>query len=274
MRDDERPSEAERCFYETTSKKNLTGVRGRASRRGNKGPVKTPYDLLRGKAKKEYAGASRLEVYQLYEREIVPYDIFSRWQKSTQQEAMTLWRKKYPIKEIIESMGVTTYKFYQIIKDLGIHAQEKQSLENTTSSAQISTGPNSRWTQQEIDYLREAYKNYMNGPEEPKSKQGAARLIYESKRLNRTLGSIENALYTKLETNYTEPTDSVAEIERLRAENTLIKDKISDITDRLNELEALVNDWYNSGRIQKILELSKFSQKLKGLVEDLTSLLN
>jgi hypothetical protein len=121
-----RPSEAELVFHSTTSKKLLSGVRGRASRTGRTGPVRTPVDFLRGKAKKEYMQNSEVKVYNMYENRVLPYEEFKELPIEKQVVLMTKWREEIGTNNIIRDMKVSRKKFYnEILKNLGIETKPR-----------------------------------------------------------------------------------------------------------------------------------------------------
>lgn len=121
-----RRSEAEMAFSATTSKKNLSGVRGRASRTGRKGPVMTPVDFLRGRAKKEYMKNSEVRVYNMYEEKVIPYDEFKELPVEKQVVLMTKWRDEIGTNNIIKDMKISRKKFYsEVLKSLGIETKPR-----------------------------------------------------------------------------------------------------------------------------------------------------
>ncbi|HHX74757.1 MAG TPA: hypothetical protein GX699_07625 [Firmicutes bacterium] len=122
----DRPTEAELIFHSTTSKKLLSGVRGRVSRTGRTGPVRTPVDFLRGKAKKEYMGNSEVKVYNMYEDQVLPYEEFKELPIEKQVVLMTKWREEIGTNNIIRDMKVSRKKFYsEILKNLGIETKPR-----------------------------------------------------------------------------------------------------------------------------------------------------
>lgn len=146
--EDEKPSEAEQAFTATTSKKNLSGVRGRASRTGRKGAIMTPVDFLRGKAKKEYMQNSEVRVYNMYESKVIPYDEFKELPVEKQVVLMTKWREEIGTNNIIKDLKISRKKFYSdVLTSLGIETkprgnsrrlrEAKQNSESESSNQQI-----------------------------------------------------------------------------------------------------------------------------------------
>ncbi|MDW7650056.1 MAG: hypothetical protein SCK29_05390 [Bacillota bacterium] len=122
----EKPSEAEQAFTSTTSKKNLSGVRGRASRTGRKGAVMTPVDFLRGKDKKEYMKNSEVRVYNMYDEQVLPYEEFKELPVDKQVVLMTKWREDVGTNNIIKEMKISRKKFYsEVLKNLGIETKPR-----------------------------------------------------------------------------------------------------------------------------------------------------
>jgi len=122
----ERLSEAEQLFNASTSKKNLSGVRGRASRTGRTGAVMTPVDFLTGKAKKEYMKNSEVILYNMYDNQIIPYDEFRTLPIEKQVTLMTRWREEVGTNNIIKELKISRKKFYEeVLKTLGIETKPR-----------------------------------------------------------------------------------------------------------------------------------------------------
>lgn len=121
-------SDAEQLFYASTSKKNLSGVRGRASRTGRTGPVMTPVDFLTGKAKKDYMKNSEVILYNMYDNRIIPYEEFKTLPVEKQVALMTRWREEVGTNNIIKELKVSRKKFYEeVLKSLGIETKPRGS---------------------------------------------------------------------------------------------------------------------------------------------------
>lgn len=124
----EQLSEAEQLFYASTSKKNLSGVRGRASRTGRTGAVMTPVDFLKGKAKKDYMKNSEVILYNMYDNQIIPYDEFKTLPVEKQVALMTRWREEIGTNNIIKELRISRKKFYdEVLKTLGIETKPRGS---------------------------------------------------------------------------------------------------------------------------------------------------
>lgn len=124
--DEYKPSEAELVFSSTTSKKNLSGVRGRASRTGRKGPVMTPVDFLRGREKKAYMKNSEVKVYNMYDEKVLPYEEFRELPIEKQVVLMTKWREGIGTNNIIKDMKISRKKFYsEVLTSLGIETKPR-----------------------------------------------------------------------------------------------------------------------------------------------------
>lgn len=146
--DEGRQSEAEQVFCSTTSKKNLSGVRGRASRTGRKGAVMTPVDFLRGRAKKDYMQNSEVRVYNMYEEKVLPYEEFKELPVEKQVVLMTKWRDQIGTNNIIKDMKISRKKFYsEVLKSLGIETKPRgrrpkkaeDSLDNVMQEIEIAS---------------------------------------------------------------------------------------------------------------------------------------
>jgi hypothetical protein len=77
-----------------TLKKNLSGVRGRASRTGKITTLRTPISLLTGKARIEYQNNSKVDEYNMY-TEIMSYEEFIKLPLETQKNVLQQWRDTY-----------------------------------------------------------------------------------------------------------------------------------------------------------------------------------
>jgi len=121
-------SDAEQLFYASTSKKNLSGVRGRASRTGRTGPVMTPVDFLKGRAKKEYMKNGEVILYNMYDNQIIPYEEFKTLPVEKQVALMTRWREEVGTNNIIKELKISRKKFYEeVLKSLGIETKPRGS---------------------------------------------------------------------------------------------------------------------------------------------------
>lgn len=139
-------SDAEQLFYASTSKKNLSGVRGRASRTGRTGPVMTPVDFLKGKAKKEYMKNSEVKLYNMYDNQIIPYDEFKTLPIEKQVALMTRWREEVGTNNIIKELRVSRKKFYEeVLKSLGIETKPRGSGKRQLKKEEVA-GPGTNGT--------------------------------------------------------------------------------------------------------------------------------
>jgi hypothetical protein len=133
----EQLSEAEQIFYASTSKKNLSGVRGRASRTGRTGAVMTPVDFLKGKAKKDYMKNSEVILYNMYDNQIIPYDEFKTLPVEKQVALMTRWREEIGTNNIIKELRISRKKFYdEVLKTLGIETKPRGSGRRQTKKGE------------------------------------------------------------------------------------------------------------------------------------------
>jgi hypothetical protein len=156
LEEKERPSEAEQVFSSTTSKKNLSGVRGRASRTGRKGAVMTPVDFLRGRAKKEYMQNSEVKVYNMYDEKVMPYEDFIELPVEKQVVLMTRWRDQIGTNNIIRDMKISRKKFYsEVLKSLGIETKPRgrrpRQEENREAEESMAAVPVESLTEKDSD---------------------------------------------------------------------------------------------------------------------------
>lgn len=104
-------------------KRTGTGVFSRASRRGYVGKMRTPYDGVKYKAKKEYMGNGKVVTYNMFEEQIVELDTFENFDKARQKELLELYREKFTTEEIKKTWRMNTYAFYNLLKKLGIQVK-------------------------------------------------------------------------------------------------------------------------------------------------------
>jgi hypothetical protein len=119
---DEKKSEIQKMFEEESREKKKTGygIHGRASRKGNKGPVKFPVDFLKGKAKKEYIGDLRkVEQYNMYSKLPTPEE-FDSLSKDDKRKMLIGCRKNFSNKEIAKAIGIANWKIYPLLQELNV----------------------------------------------------------------------------------------------------------------------------------------------------------
>lgn len=122
--------DVEKLFYQDSIRKKRIGSGARhmsSKRTGSTGPMKTPVDYLKGKAKREYQRNGKVVTYNMYEK-IMDYSEFKTLPKEEQRKILTAYRANNPdtgkpnftSAAIREAWGLNTYEFYKLINDLGV----------------------------------------------------------------------------------------------------------------------------------------------------------
>lgn len=106
-------------------KRAANGAHSLKGKRGLVGSVKTPADLLKGKAKREYEGTSEVAISSIYEH-FVPINEFKKLTKRERTLYLYEWRKKHTAKEICEGIGLSDlHQVYYLFRSHGVEGQKK-----------------------------------------------------------------------------------------------------------------------------------------------------
>lgn len=106
-------------------KRAANGVHSLKGKRGLVGSVKTPADLLKGKAKREYEGTSKVVISSVYEH-FIPIKEFKKLTKRERTLYLYEWRKKHTAKEICEGIGLSDlHQVYYLFRSHGVESQKK-----------------------------------------------------------------------------------------------------------------------------------------------------
>lgn len=129
-------NEAERLFREEIREKKRAGsgahsIRGK---RGLVGSVKTPADLLTGKARREYEGSSEVTVSSVYV-ELIPAERFDELTRRERMLYLHSWAKRYTVKQISEQLGKSTAQVYNILKSHGVATPRQQKQHKSSSDS-------------------------------------------------------------------------------------------------------------------------------------------
>ena len=107
-------------------KKNLSGVRGRASRTGRVSSVKTAISFLQGKEITKYKNNSKVVSYNMYDQ-VIPYLEFIQLPLEKQKEVLHNWRLKFGAQHVKKNWDTPErrdgWRAYSLAKkwDLPIH---------------------------------------------------------------------------------------------------------------------------------------------------------
>jgi hypothetical protein len=115
------PSEIEKMLHQENRDKKRIGsnIYKRTGKRGYTGAIRSPYDLLKGKAKKQYEGNSQVMTTNIYDK-ILPVKEFRALPLDTQKAMFTHWWKNYTTVEIKNAMNVGSQTIYNIKAQLGV----------------------------------------------------------------------------------------------------------------------------------------------------------
>ncbi len=112
-------------------KKALSGLRGRATRTGNKGPMKTPVDFLTGAEKKAYKKSGKVVKTSMYDT-LMTNKEFEELTSEQKKKTIEEYRKKFSNLEIARALGFKPSTYYSRIKALGVELstyKEKTKIE-------------------------------------------------------------------------------------------------------------------------------------------------
>lgn len=120
----ESEKEIEKLFMQDIREKKRAGSgsfhrAGKGSSKGRvRGGMKTQYDLLKGKEKRDYSKPGELKVYNL--NDIISREEFETKTKSEQKELLVVWRDNYSNETILEKSGIPKKDYYDYVREFGI----------------------------------------------------------------------------------------------------------------------------------------------------------
>lgn len=119
-------SEIEKMWEQEIREKKRIGsnIYSRTGTRGYTGTIRSAHDLLKGKAKKEYEGNSKVMTTNMYDT-ILPKAEFYALETHIKKNMFSYWYLTHGIKKIQEDMGVGCQTVYNILDELGIPRKGK-----------------------------------------------------------------------------------------------------------------------------------------------------
>lgn len=129
-------------------KKNLSGVRGRASRTGRVSSVKTAISFLQGREITKYKNNSKVVSYNMFDQ-VIPYLEFIQLPLEKQKEVLHNWRLKFGTQHVKKNWDTPErrdgWRAYSLAKkwDLPIltaHAAKRTPVEKAPEIIQAPTG--------------------------------------------------------------------------------------------------------------------------------------
>jgi hypothetical protein len=101
---------------------------------GAKTALRTPYYFMSIKDKRKLNG--KVDTFNMYET-IIKKEKFLEFDTEQQKIMMKKWREKFPVKEIIEEMGVNRTEYYDLLAKLGIETQPIKKELKTVSQEEL-----------------------------------------------------------------------------------------------------------------------------------------
>lgn len=114
-------SEAAKLFHNEVreKKKAASGVHSKTGKNGYVGNMRFPSDIMSRKEKMRYRRSSKVTITNMYD-EILTIADFETLETYEQKNRLQYWRNTYTNKEILEQMGISNKKFYDLVKELDL----------------------------------------------------------------------------------------------------------------------------------------------------------
>lgn len=128
-------SEAEKAFTQEVREKKraANGAHSMRGKRGLVGSVKTPADLLTGKARREYEASSEVITSSIFDK-LIPAEKFNELTKRERMLYLHSWAKRYTVKQIGEQLGKSAAQVYNILKSHGVATPRQQKQRRSPGS--------------------------------------------------------------------------------------------------------------------------------------------
>lgn len=117
-------SVTERLFIEEVreKKKAANGVHSKKGKRGYVGKMLFPFEMLRGKEKREYKKNGKVVSWNMYE-DILEFEMFKGLTDKEKKSVLERLRDEHPNKKIMKKWGLNSQSYYDIVNGLGIKTQ-------------------------------------------------------------------------------------------------------------------------------------------------------
>jgi hypothetical protein len=114
-------SEAAKLFHNEVreKKKAASGVHSKTGKNGYVGTMRFPSDIMSRKDKLRYRRSGKVMTTNMYE-EIMAWDEFDKLETYEKKNRLQYWRNTYTNKEILETMGISNKRFYDMVADLDL----------------------------------------------------------------------------------------------------------------------------------------------------------
>lgn len=127
-------SEIQRMLEEENRDKKRIGsnIYKRTGTRGYTGAIRSPHDLLKGKAKREYEGNSKVMTSNMYDK-ILPKSEFDKLEPHIQRNMLSYWYLTHGTLKIRSGMQIGAKTLYNLLEKLGIERKGKTGRKPRTS---------------------------------------------------------------------------------------------------------------------------------------------
>ena len=114
-------SEAEKMFHSEVREKKRTasGVHHKTGKNGYVGTMRFPSDIMSRKDKMKYRRNGKVMTTNMYE-EILPIADFEILETYEQKNRLQFWRNTYTNLQILQAMGISNKRFYDLVKELDL----------------------------------------------------------------------------------------------------------------------------------------------------------
>ena len=112
-------NDIERMFYDEVrdKKKTASGVHHKTGKNGYVGKMRFPTDFMNRSEKMKYRRAGKVVTTNIFD-EILPIEEFEKLETYEQKNRLQYWRNERPNKEIVQGMGISNKKFYDLVSEL------------------------------------------------------------------------------------------------------------------------------------------------------------
>ncbi|MEK4678162.1 MULTISPECIES: hypothetical protein [Bacillus] len=108
-------------------KRIASGVHHKTGKRGYVGKMLFPTDMLKGKEKRSYQKASKVEISNMYET-MMSRTEFEMLPVEQQKQMLQGYRMHFHMKDIVKHWKMSTTKLYSLIKELELPALPKENV--------------------------------------------------------------------------------------------------------------------------------------------------
>lgn len=108
-----------------------------ATKKPHGGRMRSAFDILKKDSKRCYTESSKVEVYNMFEQEIVNFTQFKNFNTDRQKELIEIYREKFSAKEIQKKWKISTVKYYSILNKLGISTRKYKNKQSITQAKAV-----------------------------------------------------------------------------------------------------------------------------------------